>query len=159
MPYDHGRLLDPVCEENIVLGKDWLNACLSNGFSPPVDAFPVYRAGAFMESLSSLLKLDSSFSFRPATLHTIFGFSLPICYGTGSGRVRVAEGAREKSGSGSEELRSGQEAEGLGFNSCVAPSCTQVSYFGKPISQKRKREEPKLIFRLEIQEETSEYIY
>jgi len=78
MPYDHGRLLDPVCEENIVLGKDWLNACLSNGFSLPVDAFPAYRAGAFMESLSSLLKLDSSSSFRPATLHTVFGFSLPV---------------------------------------------------------------------------------
>ena len=54
-----------------------------------------------------------------------------MCYETGSGRVRVVEGAREKSGSGSEELRSGREAEGLGFNSCVAPSCTQVSYFGK----------------------------
>ena len=52
-----------------------------------------------------------------------------LCYGLGSGRVWVAEGAREKSGS--EELRSGQEAEGLGFNLCIAPSCTQVSYFGK----------------------------
>jgi hypothetical protein len=38
---------------------------------------------------------------------------------------------RKRIGSGSEELRSGREAEGLGFNSCVAPSCTQVSYFGK----------------------------
>jgi len=84
---------------------------------------------------------------------------LTNCYGSGSGRVRVAEGAREKSGSGLEELRSGQEAEGLGFNSCVAPSCTQVSYFGKPIRQKRKQGEPKLIFRLEVQEETPEYIY
>jgi len=29
---------DSVCEENIVLGKDWFNACLSNGFSPLVNA-------------------------------------------------------------------------------------------------------------------------
>jgi len=49
----------------------------------------------------------------------------------GFGTGRVAEGVREKSGSGSEELRSGREAEGLGFNSCITPSCTQVSYFGK----------------------------
>jgi len=38
---------------------------------------------------------------------------------------------RKQIGSRSEELRSGWEAEGLGFNLCVAPSCTQVSYFGK----------------------------
>jgi len=81
------------------------------------------------------------------------------CYGMGLGRVRDPEGAWEKSRSGSEELRSGREAEGLGFNSCVAPSCTQVSYFGKPIRQKRKQGEPKSIFRLETQEETPEYIY
>jgi len=80
---------------------------------------------------------------------------LVVCYGTGSGQVRDPEGARKKGGSGSEELRSRREAEGLGFNSCVAPSCTQVSYFGKPIRQKRKQGEPKSIFRLEIQEETS----
>ena len=52
------------------------------------------------------------------------------CYGTGSGRVRDLEGAWKKSGSRLEELRSIQEAEGLGFNSCVAPSCTQC-----PISE------------------------
>jgi len=80
----------------------------------------------------------------------------------GSGRAgcgRSMGKERKRIGSGSEELRSGREAEGLGFNSCVVPSCTQVSYFGKPIRQKRKQGEPKLIFRLEIQEETSEYIY
>ena len=34
-----------------------------------------------------------------------------------------------------------------------------VSYFRKLIRQKRKQGEPKSIFRLEIQEGTSEYIY
>jgi len=81
-------------------------------------------------------------------------------------RVRVGFGLRKERGkerkrigSRSEELRSGREAEGLGFNSCVAPSCTQVSYFGKADRTERKQGEPKSIFRLEIQEETAEYIY
>jgi len=52
-------------------------------------------------------------------------------FGTGAGCGRSAGKERKRIGSGSEELRSGREAEGLGFNSCVAPSCTQVSYFGK----------------------------
>jgi len=56
---------------------------------------------------------------------------LRIGFGTGAGCGRSAGKERERIGSGSEELRSGREAEGLGFNSCVAPSCTQVSYFGK----------------------------
>ena len=57
-------------------------------------------------------------------------------FGTGAGCGRSAGKVRKRIGSGSEELRSGREAEGLGFNSCVAPSCTQVSYFGKPSRQK-----------------------
>jgi len=80
-------------------------------------------------------------------------------FGTGAGSGRSTGKEQKQIRSRSEELRSGQEAEGLGFNSCVAPSCTQVSYFGKPIRQKRKQGKPKLIFRLEIQEETPEYIY
>jgi len=79
--------------------------------------------------------------------------------GTGAGCGRSTGKERKQIGSRLEELWSGWEAEGLGFNSCIAPSCTQVSYFGKPIRQKRKQGELKSIFRLEIQEETSEYIY
>ena len=56
---------------------------------------------------------------------------LQIGFGTGAGCGRSAGKERKRIGSGSEELRSGREAEGLGFNSCVAPSCTQVSSFGK----------------------------
>ena len=56
-------------------------------------------------------------------------------------------------------FRADGKQKGLGFNSCVVPSCTQVSYFRKLIRQKRKQGEPKSIFRLEIQEETPEYIY
>ena len=85
------------------------------------------------------------------------------CYGSGSGWVRVVEGVQEKErkriGMCRKSFGAGGKQKGLGFNSCVAPSCTQVSYFGKPIRQKRKQGEPKSIFRLEIQEETSEYIY
>jgi len=79
------------------------------------------------------------------------------------GQVRVAEGVREKErkqiGTRQRSFGVGGKQIGLGFNLCVAPSCTQVSYFRKPIGQKRKQGEPKSIFRLEIQEETSEYIY
>jgi len=81
------------------------------------------------------------------------------CYGMGVGSGRSTGKERKQIRSRSEELRSGREAEGLGFNLCVAPSCTQVSYFRKLIRQKRKQGELKSIFRLEIQEETSEYIY
>jgi len=52
-------------------------------------------------------------------------------FGTGAGCGRSAGKERKQIGSRSEELQSGREAEGLGFNSCIAPSCTQVSYFGK----------------------------
>jgi len=52
-------------------------------------------------------------------------------FGMGAGCGRSAGKERERIGSGSEELWSRREAEGLGFNSCVAPSCTQVSYFRK----------------------------
>jgi len=54
-------------------------------------------------------------------------------FGTGAGCGRSLGKERKQIRSRSEELRSGREAEGLGFNLCVAPSCThwQVSYFGK----------------------------
>jgi len=58
-------------------------------------------------------------------------------------QVQVAEGVRKKSGSRSEHVGksfgAGGKQKGLGFNSCVAPLCTQVSYFRKPIRQKRKQ--------------------
>jgi len=48
---------------------------------------------------------------------------------------------------------------GLGFNSCVAPSCTQCPISESQSDRKGNKGEPKSIFRLEIQEETSKYIY
>jgi len=74
-------------------------------------------------------------------------------------RVRNLEGVREKSGSGSEELWSRREAERTWLQLVCCALMHTVSYFGKPIRQKRKQWELKSIFRLEIQEETSEYIY
>jgi len=57
-----------------------------------------------------------------------------------------------------EELWSGQEAERtLQLMHCALMHT--VFYFRKPIRQKRKYGKLKSIFRLEIQEETSEYIY
>ena len=61
------------------------------------------------------------------------------CYGMGVGSGRSTGKEQKQIGSRSEELQSGREAEGLGFNSCVAPLCTQVSYFRKLIRQKRKQ--------------------
>jgi len=85
------------------------------------------------------------------------------CYGTGAGRVRVAEGAREKSGSGSGADRKSFEADGkqkdLASTRALRPRAHRCPISEKPIEQKRKQGEPKSIFRLEIQEETSEYIY
>jgi len=58
-----------------------------------------------------------------------------------------------------EELQSGREANRTWLQLMHCTLVHTVSYFGKPIGQKRKQGEPKSIFRLEIQEETSEYIY
>ena len=72
----------------------------------------------------------------------------------------VPEGAWEKErkqiGSRSEELQSGQEAERTWLQLVCCALVHTVSYFGKPIRQKRKQGELKSIFRLEIQEGTSE---
>jgi len=57
-----------------------------------------------------------------------------------------------------EELWSGREAERTWLQLVRCTLVHTVSYFRKPIRQKRKQGEPKSIFRLEIQEETSEYI-
>ena len=62
-------------------------------------------------------------------------------------------------GSRLEELQSGQEAERTWLQLVRCALVHTVSYFGKLIRQKRKQGEPNLIFRLEIQEETFEYIY
>jgi len=51
--------------------------------------------------------------------------SLNILLRIVSGRVRLWREHGKKSGSRSEELWSGWEAEGLGFNLCVVPLCTQ----------------------------------
>ena len=59
----------------------------------------------------------------------------------------------------SEELQSRREADRTWLQLMHCTLVHTVSYFGKPIGQKRKQGEPKSIFRLEIQEETSEYIY
>jgi len=69
--------------------------------------------------------------FWPSWHRLYDGFVLRIRFRTGSGCGRSMGKERKWIGSGSEELRSGREGEGLGFNSYVAPSCTQVSYFGK----------------------------
>jgi len=87
------------------------------------------------------------------------GHNFDVCYGAGLGRVREMKGAWEKSGSGLEELWSGWEAERTWLQLVHCALVHTVSYFGKLIRQKRKQGEPKSIFRLEIQEETSEYIY
>ena len=75
--------------------------------------------------------------------------------GTGA----VVEGAREKE---RKQIRRALEWMGSRRTWLQLVRCAlmhTVSYFGKLIRQKRKQGEPKLIFRLEIQEETSEYIY
>ena len=59
----------------------------------------------------------------------------------------------------SEELQSGREADRTWLQLMHCTLVHTVSYSGKPIGQKGKQGEPKSIFRLEIQEETSEYIY
>ena len=88
---------------------------------------------------------------------------LTLCYGSGSGRVRVAEGAREKSGSGSGADRKSFGADGkqkdLASTRALRPRAYRCPISEKLIRQKRKQGEPKSIFRLEIQEETPEYIY
>jgi hypothetical protein len=42
-------LVDPLCEEDVVLGKDWIDYCASNNsesdVSPQVDLLPVYYSG------------------------------------------------------------------------------------------------------------------
>jgi len=85
------------------------------------------------------------------------------CYGTGSGRVRVAEEAREKSGSGLGADWKSFGADGkqkdLASTRALRPRAHRCPISEKPIRQKRKQGEPKSIFRLEIQGETSEYIY
>jgi len=75
------------------------------------------------------------------------------------GWVWVTEGVREKEWNTLEELRSRREAERTWLQLVHCALVHTVSYFEKPIRQKRKQGEPKLIFRLEIWEETSEYIY
>ena len=79
------------------------------------------------------------------------------------GRVWVAEGAWEKSGSGSGADRKSFRADGkqkdLASTHALRPRAHRCSISEKPIGQKRKQGEPKSIFRLEIQEETPEYIY
>ena len=79
------------------------------------------------------------------------------------GRVRDLEGAWEKSGSGSGADRKSFGADGkqkdLASTRALRPRAHRCPISEKPIGQKRKQGEPKSIFRLEIQEETSEYIY
>jgi len=58
-----------------------------------------------------------------------------------------------------EKLWNGREAERTWLQLVCCALVHTVSYFRKLIRQKRKQRELKLIFRLEIQEETSEYIY
>ena len=70
---------------------------------------------------------------------------------------RVWDGCGSRSRS--EELQSGQEAERTWLQLVRCALVHTVSYFRKPIRQKRKQGEPKSIFRLEIQEETFKYIY
>jgi hypothetical protein len=38
-------MTDPLCEEDVVLGIDWVDKCLSNGLSALHDSFPLYQAG------------------------------------------------------------------------------------------------------------------
>ena len=38
-------LIDPLCEEDIVLGKDWIDLCALNGVSLQFELLPVYSSG------------------------------------------------------------------------------------------------------------------
>jgi len=84
-------------------------------------------------------------------------------YRSGLGQVRVLEGAQKKE---QKQIRTCQKsfgAEGkqigLGFNSCVVPSCTQCPILEDRSDRKGNKKELKSIFRLEIQVKTTRYIY
>ena len=84
---------------------------------------------------------------------------LQIGIGTGAGCGRSMGKRAEADWNTSEELWSRREADRTWLQLVRCALMHTVSYFGKPIRQKRKQGKPKLILRLEIQEETSEYIY
>ena len=91
--------------------------------------------------LASLLKvtfglvLVVSQALMEQALHRAFFKSCKQLLRDGFGDL---EGAQERSGSGSEELRSRQEAERTWLQLMRCALVHTVSYFGKPIIQKRK---------------------
>ena len=48
-------MTDPLCKEDVVLGKDWTDSCHSIGLSPPLDSFPLYQAGASILPCQNLI--------------------------------------------------------------------------------------------------------
>ena len=73
-------------------------------------------------------------------------------FGMGAGCGRSAGKERKRIGSGSEELRSGSDGKqkDLASTHALRPRAHRCPISEKPIGQKRKQGEPKLIFRLEI---------
>ena len=41
-------LVDPLCEEDVVLGKDWIDRCASNNVLPQLELPPVYNSGELL---------------------------------------------------------------------------------------------------------------
>ena len=83
-------------------------------------------------------------------------FLLQIGFGTGVGCGRSA-GKRAEADWKSFGVDGKQKD--LASTRALRPRAHRCPISEKPIGQKRKQGEPKSIFRLEIQEETSEYIY
>jgi hypothetical protein len=41
-------LVDPLCEEDVVLGKDWIDVCASNNVLHQLELPPVYYSGELL---------------------------------------------------------------------------------------------------------------
>ena len=59
-------LVDPLCEEDVVLGKDWIDRCASNNVLPQLELPPVYYSGELvLMNLSHPLTWTSPQRYRP----------------------------------------------------------------------------------------------
>ena len=84
---------------------------------------------------------------------------LSWCYGTGLGRVGLRKECGKRAGADRKSFGADGKQKDLASTRALRPRVHRCPISEKPIGQKRKQGEPKSIFRLEIQEETSEYIY